>query len=259
MNFQLSASSGLGRAPPLVMPPMGRSRAPSTPAATPGGIKVLIVDDHVLYREGVTLLLQSRFEGIDVVHADDLTGALAALAAEPDITLVVLELVLRDSRGTDSLSVLHMVAPQAALVVISGEEEPEAILSTLNGGASGYIPKTLQVDAIESALRALLHGEVYLPPQLFRHLPLATDADDLGLDWQDRQAEIVWRLGLTPRQVDVLRLLVAGLPTKAIARHMGLAESSVKTHLIGLFRRLDVTSRVQAVLAATEAGLRFDR
>lgn len=238
---------------------MGRSSTPGAPAAVLGGVKVLIVDDHVLYREGVTLLLQSRFEGMDVVHADDLTGALAALAAEPDIALVVLELALRDSHSTDSLSVLHMVAPDAVLAVISSEEEPEAILSTLNGGASGFIPKTLQVDAIESALRTLLQGRVYLPPQLFRHLPLSADGDDQGLDWQDRQAEIVWRLGLTPRQVDVLRLLVAGLPTKAIARHMGLAESSVKTHLIGLFRRLDVTSRVQAVLAATEAGLRFDR
>jgi DNA-binding NarL/FixJ family response regulator len=220
---------------------------------------VLVIDDHVLYREGVTLLLRECFEGVDVVHADDLAGALVALSAEPDIALVVLELTLRDSRGADSLSVLRMVAPSASLAVISSAEEPATILAALNYGACGYIPKALQVDAIEAAFRALLRGEVYLPPQLFRHLQSHASDAASDLDLADRQAEIVWRLGLTPRQVDVLRLLVAGLPTKAIARQMGLAESSVKTHLIGLFRRLDVTSRVQAVLAATEAGLRFDR
>lgn len=221
--------------------------------------KALLVDDHALFREGLALLMESRFPEVKLLQAADMTTVLLLVTSQPDIDLVLLDLGLSDSQGTDSLAVLRSVAPELTVVVMSADERPETILASIEQGAAGFIPKTARSGSIEAALRVVLSGGIYLPPQLFRHLPTA-ELDLLGdtLTPLERQAAIVWRLGLTPRQVDVLRLLVAGLSTKVIARQLGLAESSVKTHLLGLFRRLEVSSRVQAVVVAARAGLRFD-
>lgn len=221
--------------------------------------KALLVDDHALFREGLALLMEARFPEVRLLQVPDLTSALVHLSAEPDIDLLLLDLGLRDSQGTDSLPVLRSVAPDLTVVVMSADERTETILASIEQGAAGFIPKTARSGAIESALRVVLGGGIYLPPQLFRHLPSSglLSPDD-SLTAAERQSAIIWELGLTPRQVDVLRLLVVGLSTKVIARQLGLAESSVKTHLIGLFRRLGVSSRVQAVIAAARAGLHFD-
>ncbi len=221
--------------------------------------KALLVDDHTLFREGLALLMAERFPEVHLLQVSDLTSALVHLSADRGIDLLLLDLGLRDSQGTDSLPVLRSVAPDLTVVVLSADERPETILASIELGAAGFIPKTARSGAIEAALRVVLGGGIYLPPQLFRHLPaFDLPLPDDSLTAAERQLAVIWELGLTPRQVDVLRLLVVGLSTKVIARQLGLAESSVKTHLLGLFRRLGVSSRVQAVIAAARAGLRFD-
>jgi DNA-binding NarL/FixJ family response regulator len=128
------------------------------------------------------------------------------------------------------------------------------MIAALNEGAAGFIPKTTRGQAVEQALRVVLGGGIYLPPAVYRAvapLPELTQSDE------DRSEEAIDRLGLSPRQVDVLRLLTAGQSNKVICRELDLAESTIKTHLLGLFRKLGVGSRTEAVVAAARIGLKF--
>lgn len=220
-------------------------------------MKVLLVDDHALMREGLALLFEERFPGVELVSASDLALAKAALADHGDIELVVLDLGLPDVNGFDGLRTLRKSAREIPIVLMSGDDRPETILSAMDHGASGFIPKTSRGGAIEQALRIVLDGGIYLPPELRRSVAQAP-AVGSRVSAVELQEMLVESLGLSPRQVDVLRLLVLGHSTKAISRELGVAESTIKTHLIGLFRKLDVNSRTQAIITATRLGFRFD-
>ena len=216
-------------------------------------MKALLVDDHALFRSGLMMLLATRFPEVVMREADGLTAALAHLDAEPDIELVLLDLGLRDSDGLPTLRQLRAVSDERTLVVLSASDDPDTMIAALNEGAAGFIPKTTRIGAIEQALRVVLGGGIYLPPAVYSAvapLPEMTQSDE------DRSAEIIDRLGLSPRQVDVLRLLTAGQSNKVICRELDLAESTIKTHLLGLFRKLGVGSRTEAVVAAARLGLK---
>lgn len=187
-------------------------------------------------------------------EADGLTAALAHLSAQPDIELVLLDLGLRDSQGLPTLRQLRAVSDELTIVVLSASDDVETMIAALNEGAAGFIPKTTRGQAVEQALRVVLGGGIYLPPAVYRAvapLPELTQSDE------DRSEEAIDRLGLSPRQVDVLRLLTAGQSNKVICRELDLAESTIKTHLLGLFRKLGVGSRTEAVVAAARIGLKF--
>jgi DNA-binding NarL/FixJ family response regulator len=219
-------------------------------------MKALLVDDHALFRSGLMMLLTMRFPEVDMREADGLTAALAHLEAEPDIELVLLDLGLRDSEGLPTLRQLRAVSDERTLVVLSASDDADTMIAALNEGAAGFIPKTTRSGAVEQALRVVLSGGIYLPPAVYSAvapLPEMTQSDE------DRAAEVIDRLGLSPRQVDVLRLLTAGQSNKVICRELDLAESTIKTHLLGLFRKLGVSSRTEAVVAAARIGLKFPR
>ncbi|MDZ7856374.1 response regulator transcription factor [Sphaerotilus sp.] len=217
-------------------------------------MKALLVDDHALFRSGLMMLLALRFPDVVMREADGLTAALAHLAAEPDIELVLLDLGLRDSEGLPTLRQLRAVSDELTLVVLSASDDPDTMIAALNEGAAGFIPKTTRSGTVEQALRIVLGGGIYLPPAVYSAvapLPAVAQSDE------DRSAEVIDRLGLSPRQVDVLRLLTAGQSNKVICRELDLAESTIKTHLLGLFRKLGVGSRTEAVVAAARIGLKF--
>lgn len=208
--------------------------------------KALLVDDHALFRDGVALLVEHAVPELQLATACDIAGALAALDADPDCSLVLLDLGLPDSTGMAGLERLREAAPAVAIVVLSADDRPDTVLGAIDRGAAGFIPKSADSAAFIAALRTVLDGRVQLPSQA-----LAQAAMPPGAGARDED------LGLSPRQLDVLRLLVEGRSNKLIMRELELSESTVKTHMQAIFRRLNVNSRTQAVVAAARLGLRL--
>jgi DNA-binding NarL/FixJ family response regulator len=217
-------------------------------------MKLLLVDDHALLRDGLALLMAHEFEGLEVVQAGTVAEAHAALADHPDVRLVLLDLGLPDGNGIDALPVLREAAPGAVLVALSADEKRETVLAAIAAGAAGYIPKTAQSGVMLQALRFVLSGGVYLPAVVLEQRA-AERSPGAPVDLAQRSSD---DLGLSPRQVEVLKLLVEGKSNKLIARDLLMSESTVKTHLEALFRRLGANSRTQAVVAAARLGLRLN-
>ena len=207
-------------------------------------MKCLLVDDHALIRDALALLITLHHPHVDLRHAASLAAARALLVAEPDVDLVLLDLALPDSSGLATLLQVRDAAPAARIVVLSADERAETVLATLDGGAAGFIPKTTESRLMRNALATVIDGGVYVPT-------VATGSAALAV------AVAGETLGLTPRQVDVLQLLIDGRSNKSIAPALDLAPSTVKTHLEAIFQRLDVRSRTQAVVAAARLGLRL--
>ncbi|MBS0442544.1 MAG: response regulator transcription factor [Proteobacteria bacterium] len=207
-------------------------------------MKLLLIDDHALFREGVAALVEQRMPDVALQLAGDLNGARNVLAEHPDCRLALLDLSLPDSHGLDGIARLRELAPALPIVVLSADDRPETVLGAIDRGAAGFIPKSADSAAFAAALREVLEGRVHLPRQAL-----------LGAD--TAQADDGEALGLSPRQVDVLRLLVEGRSNKMIMRELELSESTVKTHLHAIFRRLGVSSRTQAVVVAARLGLQL--
>ena len=217
-------------------------------------MKLLLVDDHALLRDGLALLMAQEFSALQVLQAGTLAEAHAALQSHPDVRLVLLDLSLPDGDGIDAMPRLRDAAPGAMLVALSADEKPETVLAAIAAGAAGYIPKTSQSGVMVEALRHVLSGGVYLPAAVLERRA-AERRDPGAADAAQHSAE---DLGLSPRQVDVLKLLVEGKSNKLIARDLLMSESTVKTHLEALFRKLGANSRTQAVVAAARLGLRLN-
>jgi DNA-binding NarL/FixJ family response regulator len=213
-------------------------------------MKTLLVDGHALFREGLAMLITQGFAELELLQAGDVRGMLAQIERHPDLRLVLLDLALPDAEGTRGLLQVRAHAPQATVIVLSGDASPETVLDAIGAGAAGFIPKTSGSGAMRQALRVVLDGGVYLPPSL---RPSAIAAEAVAPAAPATPAPDL--AGLTPRQCDVLRLLIEGKPNKLICRELELSESTVKTHLASIFRRLGATSRTQAVVAAGRMGL----
>ena len=213
--------------------------------------KALLVDDHAFLRDALALLMAQEFPFMTLLQAGALAPARQLLLAHPDVQLVLLDLSLPDGHGLDLLPQLR-AATGATLVVMSADDSSETILAAIQAGAAGYIPKTLESARMLDALRVVMAGGVYLPPKLLaapRQLPPQGPAAPGARAPAD--------LGLSPRQGEVLRMLIEGKPNKLISRELEMSESTVKTHLAAIFRKLDANSRTQAVVAAARLGLRL--
>lgn len=210
--------------------------------------KALLVDDHAFLRDALALLMAQEFPFLTLLQAGDLAQARQLLALHPDVQLVLLDLTLPDGHGLDLLPQLRATT-DATLVVMSADDSNETILAAIQAGAAGYIPKTLESARMLAALRVVMAGGVYLPPRLLAPPPAAPVAPSGSRDPAD--------LGFSPRQGEVLRMLIEGKPNKLIARALDMSESTVKTHLAAIFRKLDANSRTQAVVAAARLGLRL--
>ncbi|HKX44150.1 MAG TPA: response regulator transcription factor [Burkholderiaceae bacterium] len=220
-------------------------------------MKVLLVDDHALLRDGLALVMEREFIGLNLLQAGTLADTRSMIEAHPDVQLILLDLMLPDGDGKSALAWLREAAPGARLVALSADESSENILAAINGGAAGFIPKSVQADAMLEALRIVLAGGVYLPTAALerRALPRAENGN-VAAAWMPA-AHRPEDIGLSPRQADVLRMLIDGKPNKLISRELEMSESTVKTHLAAIFRKLDATSRTQAVVAAARLGLRL--
>lgn len=210
---------------------------------------VLLIDDHALFRRGLRLLLADLHAAIEFTEADDCACASALVDLKPD--LVLLDLHMPGSRGLDALAFAKSAFESAALVVLSGEDDPPLIRQAIESGAAGFVPKSSTPEVLKSALRLILAGGVYLPPHALRGLaaPGATAAEPA------RRSAGPLAGRLSERQHEVLRRAIQGKSNKLIARELRVSEGTVKAHLSASFRALGVGNRTEAVYAAARFGL----
>ena len=206
-------------------------------------MKVLLVDDHELAREGLKSVLPALGVAIELDEAGTCAQALER-ASQRTYDLVLLDLGLPDGSGMEALRVLREKHPEMPLVVVSGTYDTKIVFEAIEAGAMGFIPKSATRKVLVGALQLVLAGGVYLPPAVLetpvrtgKPLPAPSPSPSLGL---------------TPRQLDVLRWLIQGKPNKVIARELGVAESTVKVHCQAIFTALGVSNRTEAVCVAAQ-------
>lgn len=213
-------------------------------------MKALIVDDHPLIQEAVTNVLQGLDPATQVAVAADCDSGLAQAATLPGLDLVVLDLNLPGLAGIPALKRWRSKWPAVPIVVLSALNDPATVLAAIQAGAAGYITKSSSNEVMRQALRLVLAGGKYLPPELLAQPGTPSASADRRLPMRGAPA-----LGLTDRQLAVLRLLAKGAPNKLICRELGLAERTVKAHVTAVLRALNVSSRTQAAVEAVRQGL----
>lgn len=205
-------------------------------------MKVLLADDHTLFREGVRLVLESLVEGgLDIIEASDFAEAQAAVGADPAIDIALVDLSMPGADGFSGIEALRRVAPDLAVVVVSASESPGDVRRALALGVHGYITKNSSSQSMIQGIRAVLAGERFLSSGID---PLTVEADAAKVSPEFAP--------LTPRQRDVLAMLRLGKSNKEIARELGLAEITVKLHVTAILRTLGCDNRTQAAIMAAK-------
>lgn len=216
-------------------------------------MKILVVDDHPLVRDAMANLLAGIAPAVVVLEAPDCTSGLELARSHPDIDLIVLDLNLPGMRGFEALDRFSREQPTLPVVILSTLHDRQTVLQAIKRGAMGFIPKVAARDVIASAARLVLSGGLYLPPEVIAE-EHAASASPLP----ERTPRSLADLRLTPRQGQVLALIMRGRSNKEICRALGLAERTVKVHVTAVLTALRVSSRTQAVIAAGELGLGAD-
>ncbi|MEO5702204.1 MAG: response regulator transcription factor [Casimicrobiaceae bacterium] len=206
-------------------------------------MKVLVIDDHPLVAEALGQLLPQVETDVVLCAAGDPVAAVEFLDNEPDIALILLDLALPGARGFDFLADLILDYPGIPIVVLSATHDDATVNAALAAGARGFIPKTVHSSVLIEGVRDALQGARVV------RLQTATPASGDGVAIGSHA------LGLTPRQVDVLKLLVEGKPNKIICRDLRLSEGTVKVHVSAILRALRVQSRTQAVAELARRGI----
>jgi DNA-binding NarL/FixJ family response regulator len=207
---------------------------------------LLIADDHPLFRGALREAVNGLFDRAQIAEAGTFEEVTELLERGGDIDLILLDLRMPGVRGFSGLMYLRAQYPSLPIVVVSANDDPAVIRRCMEFGASGFIPKTLGVEALRQAVAQVLRGEVWTPPDV-----------DLQRDNDTESAAVIARLAtLTPQQVRVLMMLSGGLLNKQIAYELSVSEATVKAHVSAILQKLGVESRTQAVIAAgkIEAG-----
>ena len=208
-------------------------------------IKVILADDHVLFRDGFALLLQQYEPDVQCLTCGALADALGLLQNHCDADLLLLDLNMPGMRGAASVQEIHLTHPGLPVMILSGEESRTQMAALLAAGAAGYVPKSSSAGVMISAIRLVLAGGIYVPSQLLGNAP-ALSVSDTAADPGTH---------LTERQTEVLRLLAAGKPNKLICRELQMSEGTVKAHINAIYRNMGVANRTEATLAAQRLRL----
>ena len=204
--------------------------------------RLVIADDHPLFRGALREAVSGQFADADIAEAGTFDDVVAQLDRGGEVDLVLLDLTMPGVRGFSGLMFLRAQYPSVPVVIVSANDDPAVIRRCMDFGASGFIPKTLGVEVMRSALARVLEGGVWTPPDV--DLSGRPDADT---------AELIGRLAtLTPQQVRVLMMLSEGMLNKQIAYGLGVSEATVKAHVSAILQKLGVESRTQAVIAAAK-------
>ena len=208
--------------------------------------RLLIADDHPLFRGAMREAVTGLFEHVEIAEAGSFDEVADHLERGGEVDLILLDLTMPGARGFSGLMYLRAQYPGVPVMVVSANDDPAAIRRCMEFGASGFIPKTLGVETMRVAISRVLGGGVWTPPDV-----------DLRGGSDDDVGELMARMAtLTPQQVRVLMMLSEGLLNKQIAFQLGVSEATVKAHVSAILQKLGVESRTQAVIAAAriEAG-----
>ena len=225
-------------------------------------MKVLVVDDHTLIRTALRGVLGQLDGGLTMLEASDCRSAFEQIEAHPDLDLVLLDLNLPGKHGLAALEELRTSYPALPVVVLSSANDRASVMQSLDLGAMGYIPKLSSNEVLVSALRLVLSGGIYIPPEILArsgHAPAASADTAVASVQRSVPPRVPADLGLSERESRILRLLLEGKSNKLICRELDIAESTVKNHITQILRTLNVTSRTQAVIVAAQMGLVVDR
>jgi DNA-binding NarL/FixJ family response regulator len=250
----------------------------ATNLTTNQAMKVLLVDDHPLVLSALQSVIQSIGGDTTVVGVDSAAGARATLKADSDFDLVLLDLGLGDADGFDVLVEFRSTYPAVPVVVVSASDRTSDVIRAIDSGAMGFVPKKSSHQDLYDALRMVMEGAMYVPRSMLglafgsyasgalqreaadtqpgvMHMGHMADGTQLGPNAKaepHQKVPSLQDLGLTPRQAEVLSLLLQGLPNKLIARQLNLSVETVKDHVAAVLRALGVSSRTQAVLAVSQ-------
>jgi len=205
---------------------------------------VLLVDDHPILHETLRAVVASVAPQAQFHGETDLGGGVSRARQLKELQLVLLDLMLPGCSGIEALVQFLKMVPRARVVVISATEDSGSVRAALDAGAVGYLPKTSPPKVVAEALRTVLQGGSYVPPQAMGAVPQVKTPPTLA------------DLGITERQADVLKLVTKGLSNSEIARQLNIAENTVKQHAHAAYRALGVSSRTEAMVALAKMGIK---
>ena len=213
-------------------------------------MNLLLVDDHALFREGLRELLADISPGVSIREAACVEDAIDECKLT-NFRMVLLDLGLSTSDGLGTLDAFRVAVPEVPVIVLSGDEDPRHMKSAIDLGAVGFIPKAHTSKLMIAALRFVLAGGIYLPPNLLH--------EDIELEKPSAAAAGAVAAAyarLSPRQQEVATLLLQGNSNKVIARRLALSEGTVKAHVSAIFQIIGAKSRVEAVIIAAKSGIK---
>jgi len=216
-------------------------------------MKILLIDHHVLFREGLCQILQQVPGGVvEIIEAGNFTDGLNLAGQHPDLDLTLLELNSPGCDGAISIKFFRQCYPHIPVVVVSSEDGHLATNKALSNGASGFVSKKSTVSVLLDTLNLVLSGNVYVPPQFLQKSGMATwNKNNLN----GAGSQNAGKHGLTARQIEVLGYLAAGISNKEIAEKINLAEGTTKAHIAAIYRILRVNNRIEAMRVAKQLGL----
>ena len=205
-------------------------------------VRILVIEDHALVREGLLLALQALGETdapAEICGAPDAAAATLLLTARDDFDLMLLDLMLPGTGGMAFLGVIRKLHPHIPVVILSAQDDADTVMKAIRQGAAGFVSKASPTDVLLNALREVLAGETWLPAE-YREFPVK----------RRRARTVAERFGLTKGQARVLELLAEGKANRDIAELLEVTEGTVKIHVSAIFKAMNVTNRSQALLLA---------
>ena len=211
--------------------------------------KIPIADDHPLFREAISSVIASGFEGSEIIETDDLDSALDITRENDDLDLILLDLNMPGMHGLNGLITLRNEAPTIPVVIVSAEEDKQVVLQAITYGACGFITKSSPRAQMTEAIQQILNGNVYLPSDIIR---TGKESNTRRSRNEDNPISPELLNSLTRRQLLVLERMSKGESNKQIAYNLNIAETTVKAHVSAILRKLGVHNRVQAILSASD-------
>jgi DNA-binding NarL/FixJ family response regulator len=211
--------------------------------------KILIADDHPLFREAISSVIASGFEGSQIIETDDLDSALDITRENDDLDLILLDLNMPGMHGLNGLITLRNEAPAIPVVIVSAEEDKQVVLQAITYGACGFITKSSPRAQMTEAIQQILDGNVYLPSDIIR---TGKESNTRRSRHEENPISPELLNSLTRRQLLVLERMSKGESNKQIAYNLNIAETTVKAHVSAILRKLGVHNRVQAILSASD-------